>query len=185
MRDVRCGRYGGYLAHFGGDRALLMVGSRDPVDCRFLPDEGDGARSCRRTCAVIVGWMTTHLRRLTIPGQDPAALARFWGGVLLRPVIDGSDGLHLQMVEGNEPQALYFTQAVAQSVPDGGPFLSVGALCGTLADEVERLVRLGAAFLHDSPGDPRSVTMADPEGHQFMVELSDEELLDDELDFTR
>ncbi|WJY41154.1 VOC family protein [Streptomyces sp. P9-2B-2] len=74
---------------------------------------------------------------------------------------------------------------MAQSAPEGGPFLSVGALCGTLDDEVERLVRLGAVFLHDSPGDPRSVAMADPEGHQFMVELSDEGLLDDELGFTR
>ncbi|MFE0377343.1 VOC family protein [Streptomyces inhibens] len=129
--------------------------------------------------------MTTHLRRLTIPGQDPAALARFWGGVLLRPVINGSDGIHLQMVEGNEPQALYFTQTAAQSVPGGGPFLSVGALCGTLADEVERLISLGAVLLNDSPGDLRSVMMADPEGHQFMVELSDEELIDDEIGLTR
>ena len=129
--------------------------------------------------------MTTHLRRLTIPGQDPAALARFWGGVLLRPVIDGGDGLHLQMVEGNEPQALYFTQAVAQSAPGGGPFLSVGAVCGPLADEVERLVRLGAVLVQDSPGGSRSVTMADPEGHQFMVELSDEQLLDDGRGFAR
>ncbi|MGX1851703.1 hypothetical protein [Streptomyces sp. NPDC055299] len=104
------------VADCGGDRALSMAGSRDPADCRFLPDEGDVARSCRRTCAVIVGWMTTHLRRLTIPGQDPAALARFWGGVLLRPVIDGSDGLHLQMVEGNEPQAL----ATATGAGNGG-----------------------------------------------------------------
>ncbi|WP_310728557.1 VOC family protein [Streptomyces sp. N2A] len=125
--------------------------------------------------------MTTHLRRLTIPGQDPAALARFWGGVLLRPVINGSDGLHLQMVEGNEPQALYFTQAPTLSVPDSGPFLSVGALCGTLTAEVERLTSLGAALVHDSPGDLRSVMMTDPEGHRFMVELSDEEIIDNEL----
>ncbi|WP_158795045.1 VOC family protein [Streptomyces sp. NRRL S-337] len=125
--------------------------------------------------------MTTHLRRLTIPGQEPAALAHFWGGVLLRPVIHGSDGLHLKMVEGNEPQALYFTQAAGQSAPNGGPFLSIGALCGTLTDEVERLISLGAVLLNDSPSGPRSVMMADPEGHQFMVELSDEELIDDEL----
>lgn len=89
------------------------------------------------------------------------------------------------MAEGNEPQALYFTQAPAQSVPDGGPFLSVAALCGTLADEVERLASLGAVLLNDSPGDLRSVMMADPEGHPFMVELSDEELIDDELGLTR
>ncbi|MEE4420511.1 VOC family protein [Streptomyces bugieae] len=129
--------------------------------------------------------MTTHLRCLTIPAQDPAALARFWGEVLLRPVIDGSDGLHLQMVEGNEPQVLYFPQAPIQSVPGGGPFLSVGALCGTLADEVERLTSLGAVLVHDSPSDLSSVMMTDPEGHQFMVELSDEELIDDELGLMR
>ncbi|MEU9497236.1 VOC family protein [Streptomyces sp. NPDC048196] len=129
--------------------------------------------------------MTSHLRRLTIPGQDPAALARFWSGVLLRPVVNGSDGLHLQMVEGNEPQALYFTTASAQSVPSGGPFLSIGALCGTLTDEVERLISLGAVLLHDSPDGSRSVMMADPEGHTFMVELSEEELMDDEFGLTR
>ncbi len=85
------------------------------------------------------------------------------------------------MVEGNEPQALYFTQAPTLSVPDSGPFLSVGALCGTLTAEVERLTSLGAALVHDSPGDLRSVMMTDPEGHRFMVELSDEEIIDNEL----
>ncbi|MBL1088282.1 MULTISPECIES: VOC family protein [Streptomyces] len=129
--------------------------------------------------------MTAHLRRLTIPSQDPAALARFWSGVLLRPVVNGSDGLHLQMVEGNEPQALYFAPASAPSDPGGGQFLSIGALCGTLADEVERLVSLGAVLLHDSPGGSRSVVMADPEGHTFLVELSEEELIDDEFGLTR
>ncbi|MFE1774217.1 VOC family protein [Streptomyces sp. NPDC059008] len=129
--------------------------------------------------------MTTHLRRLTIPAQDPAALARFWGGVLLRPVINGSDGLHLQLVEGNEPQALYFTQAASQSASDGGPFLSVGALCGRLAEEVARLVSLGAVLLDTSVDDTRPTMMADPEGHQFMVELSEEELIDGELGHAR
>ncbi|MEU9126326.1 VOC family protein [Streptomyces sp. NPDC048506] len=126
--------------------------------------------------------MTTRIRRLAIPARDPAALARFWGGVLLRPVIDGSDGLHLQMVEGNEPQQLYFTPSAARSFPGDGPFLSVGALCGTIADEVGRLVSLGAKLLHEEPADLRSVMMLDPEGHPFRVELSEEELLDEEVD---
>ncbi|WP_420834329.1 VOC family protein [Streptomyces yunnanensis] len=57
---------------------------------------------------------------------------------------------------------------------------SVGALCGTLTNEVRRLVSLGAKLLDDEPSDLRSVMMPDPEGHPFKVELSEEELLDEE-----
>ncbi|MET7622293.1 VOC family protein [Streptomyces sp. NPDC005408] len=127
--------------------------------------------------------MTTQLRRITFLCRDPDALARFWGAVLLKPVIDGSHGLHLQLVDGNEPQSLYFKAAAHGERPGVAVRLGIGAVCGTLDEEVSRLVTLGAVVLSESqdPFDLACVTMADPEGNEFAVEMSEEELLDEEL----
>ncbi|MFB7557591.1 VOC family protein [Streptomyces brevispora] len=52
-----------------------------------------------------------------------------------------------------------------------------------MAEEVSRLTRLGAVLVAESTDalDLTRVTMADPEGNEFAVELSEEELLDEEL----
>ncbi|MEU8625610.1 VOC family protein [Streptomyces sp. NPDC048669] len=127
--------------------------------------------------------MTTQLRRVTFLCTDPEALARFWSSVLHKPVIDGSHGLHLQLVDGNEPQSLYFKPAAHGERPGATMRLGVGAVCGTLEEEVLRLTALGAVRLAESqdPFDLSCVTMADPEGNEFAVEMSEEELLDEEL----
>ncbi|MFG2409900.1 VOC family protein [Streptomyces brevispora] len=127
--------------------------------------------------------MATHLRRITFLCRDAEAQARFWGAVLLKPVIQGSHGLHLQMADGNEPQSLYFKAAPEGERSRGAVLLGVGALSGVLAEEVSRLTGLGAVLVAESTDalDLTRVTMADPEGNEFAVELSEEELLDEEL----
>lgn len=54
----------------------------------------------------------------------------------------------------------------------------IGALSGTLTEEVGRLTGLGAVVAAESRDafDLARVTMADPEGNEFAVELSEEEL---------
>lgn len=133
----------------------------------------------RRYCRSV----TTQLRRITFRCQNPAALARFWGGVLLRPVIDGSQGLHIRLVEGNQPQDLYFQPAPPGAAPGNALALGVGAVCGSLAEEVGRIEALGARTLseHEDAAGSGWVSMADPEGNELVVEQSEEDLLDLEL----
>jgi hypothetical protein len=51
------------------------------------------------------------------------------------------------MMEGNEPQSLYFTVAPDAARPRGAVLPSIGALSGTLTEKVGRLTGLGVNLL--------------------------------------
>ncbi|WP_406003335.1 VOC family protein [Streptomyces sp. NBC_00829] len=96
--------------------------------------------------------------------SGPGCARPVWGGVLLRPVIDSSQGLHIRLVEGNQPQDLYFQPAPPGAAPGKALALGVGAVCGSLAEEVGRIEALGARTLseHEDAAGSGRVTMADP-----------------------
>lgn len=125
-----------------------------------------------------------QLRRITFLCRDPEALARFWAAVFLKTVAHDSDGFHLNWDEGNEPDSVCFKAASETERPGAAVRLGVGALSGSLDEEIARLIRLGAVLISRSedPLDRARVTMADPEGNEFTVEESEEELLNEELD---
>lgn len=121
--------------------------------------------------------MPSAVRHITIDCADPFTLATFWAGVF-GVAVDEED-------EPGDPEALV--------APESGPallFLRVPEAksvknrvhldlqpSGSRDDEVARLVSLGATVFADHRrSDGRGwVTLADPEGNEFCVELSSEE----------
>ena len=111
--------------------------------------------------------MTSVIKNVTFDASDALRLARFWAAVF------GSD-----VDEGSTTE-----KAFVEAAGWGGPNMWINRVpepktaknrlhfdlrpTGTLRDEVDRLVGLGAAILRD---DGDFVVMADPEGNEFCVE---------------
>jgi hypothetical protein len=128
--------------------------------------------------------VTSRLTETAIDCSDPAALAEFWcaalGYVVLH--VDESDG----MVEigpqrtdaellaavrlGPVPSALTFARVPEAKQVKNRLHLDLSPIDVTQAEEVERLLALGAthADVGQSP-DESWVVLADPEGNEFCV----------------
>ncbi|WP_052441630.1 VOC family protein [Streptacidiphilus anmyonensis] len=111
----------------------------------------------------------------TVRVRDVRASARFWSEAVGRPAVGAGDGALVALGEGPEtPGVLLFEDR------DAVPQATGLAFCpprGTLLGEVERLTALGATVVgkrHRGFGFGE-VTMADPEGNQFVVTSGTEE----------
>ena len=110
--------------------------------------------------------MPARLVALSVAANDPAALARFWGGVLgWVPVDDGTleppddTGFRLRFEPSPEPKI--------------GPNQMHFDLTSTSLEDQQRTVAralaLGARHLDIGQGDVAHVVLADPEGNEFDV----------------
>ncbi len=111
-----------------------------------------------------------YLENLVVDAVDPQRLGRFWEAVVGgERLTDEPDGFETRLtVEGGPVLDLCF-QRVPES-PPGPPRLHLDLRGGTRqAEEVERLLGLGARHLDIGQGDVPWVVLADPEGNPCCV----------------
>ncbi|UOX90000.1 VOC family protein [Amycolatopsis sp. FBCC-B4732] len=115
--------------------------------------------------------MTSVILTVTIDCVDAESLSEFWCRVLgyakIRRFTDAKGVEYIEVGGDREPVLLF------QPVPDAKSgknrlHLDMAPAEGSLADEVRRLVGLGARLLVDDPECPWTV-LADPEGNEFCV----------------
>ena len=122
--------------------------------------------------------MASKFTELGIDCADPDGLARFWCSALGYEVRDEEDGFVTigspQVPEGrSRPGPVPPTLAFAR-VPEGKSVknrlhLDLSPTDRDQAEEVRRLLDLGARLADVGQGDQSWVVMADPEGNEFCV----------------
>ncbi|GAB6983831.1 VOC family protein [Nocardioides pyridinolyticus] len=127
--------------------------------------------------------MTSRLTEINVDCADPARLAEFWCAALGYAVVDstddlveigperGSDAELLDAVrEGPLAPSLFFAAVPEGKTVKNRLHLDLSPIDGTQAEEVERLLALGATHtdVGQSPDDSW-VVLADPEGNEFCV----------------
>jgi hypothetical protein len=174
-----------------GPLVTKFVGSGDR-----RPTHGT-ARHCGRVLSrtrPTVGAMNTAPLQITFDCADCHGLARFWAATLGYELEDHHD-LVQQMLDTGQATTddvverdgrLAWREAAACRGADGTRLLflvvpepktaknrmhlDVHVPDGTRAAEVQRLMEMGATFLHDGQQGPFTwVTLADPEGNEFCV----------------
>jgi len=118
--------------------------------------------------------MSSTLSAVVFDCADAAAVARFWSGVLERPVDDGASEQFASIAAAGG-QAGAPTWMFIQ-VPEGKQVknrVHVDLGSADLAAEAERVIKLGASRLADhEEGGIRWTTLADPEGKEFDIAQS-------------
>ncbi|MEV7010513.1 VOC family protein [Streptosporangium sp. NPDC051022] len=122
--------------------------------------------------------MSLSLRYLVFNCVEPYRLARFWSTVLALPIDGGAESCWIELPEGNQPSQILFMHASSEIKGKTQPHVHLNPGGGTLAEEVERLVGLGAVVVSEQERGRGIgwVVMADPEGNEFCVDSSDAEV---------
>jgi Glyoxalase-like domain len=121
--------------------------------------------------------MASKLTELAIDCADPEALARFWCSVLDYEVQDADDGLVSigspapAGVDGRGPvpPTLTFARVPEAKTVKNRLHLDVNPTDREQAEEVRRLLDLGARPADVGQGDVSWIVLADPEGNEFCV----------------
>jgi Glyoxalase-like domain len=123
--------------------------------------------------------MASKLTELAIDCADPHALARFWCSVLDYEIQDGDDDGTVTIGSplvpdgrdrmGPVPPTLTFAQVPEVKTVKNRLHLDVNPTDRDQADEVRRLLDLGARPADVGQGDESWVVLADPEGNEFCV----------------
>jgi hypothetical protein len=126
--------------------------------------------------------MTSRLREVVVDCRDPQLMARFWGAVLdYQVVYQEEDEVEIGPYEpGARPSADDWRRAVQPPtllfipVPEEKQLknrlhLDVAPIDCTQAEEVERVLALGARRVDIGQGDPSWVVLADPEDNEFCI----------------
>jgi len=122
--------------------------------------------------------MTSKLTEIAVDCADPRALARFWCSVLAYEVRDEEDGLVTigpaapaagEDSIGPVPPTLTFARVPEGKTVKNRLHLDVNPTDREQAEEVRRLLDLGARHADVGQGDASWVVLADPEGNEFCV----------------
>jgi hypothetical protein len=122
--------------------------------------------------------MASKFTELAIDCADPASLARFWCAVLDYEVRDDEDGFVAigspQAPDGTKhpgpvPPALTFARVPEAKTVKNRLHLDINPTDREQAEEVRRLLDLGARHADIGQGDVSWVVLADPEGNEFCV----------------
>jgi Glyoxalase-like domain len=122
--------------------------------------------------------MTSKFTELAIDCANPGSLARFWCSVLGYEVQDEGDGIVTigspLVPEGKSrvgpvPPTLTFARVPDRKTVKNRLHLDVNPTDREQADEVRRLLGLGARRADVGQGDVSWVVLADPEGNEFCV----------------
>lgn len=112
--------------------------------------------------------------------DDPKRLAQFWSSALAEEIEPFGGSLSLRFTTRLESRALFTTNFRAERRVKSHLHIEFTVKQGALADEVDRLLALGATLLDDRRRDGFDgvgwVIMADPEGNEFRVQSNDEEV---------
>lgn len=122
--------------------------------------------------------MTSKFTELAIDCADPRGLARFWCSVLGYRIQDEEDGLVTigppAIPEGRSrpgpvPPTLTFAHVPEGKTGKNRLHIDVNPTDRNQAEEVSRLLDLGARTVDVGQGDESWVVLADPEGNEFCV----------------
>ena len=123
--------------------------------------------------------MTSMVLNVTFDCVDPRALARFWGAVTGWPVDEEPEpGKPDASVgpSGDGGPRLYFVQVPEGKVTKNRVHLDLEPIDRSQDEEIARLTALGATLLSDDRPEMGWVVMADPEGNEFCLEMSADDL---------
>ncbi|MFF0627873.1 VOC family protein [Streptomyces sp. NPDC004296] len=123
--------------------------------------------------------MGLTMRVVELECADPLKLGEFWSAVLDAPVGPGTDGVNIAP-RGEQEMRLYLVEERATARPRSRTRLWLNPAQGALQVEVDRLTGLGARVI-ERRWTNRScglgvVVLADPEGNEFCIESSDQEV---------
>jgi len=115
--------------------------------------------------------MASRFTELVIDSHDPELLARFWQEVLGCPTLERGDdgGAYVSISGGGTPIELVFVPVPETKDVKNRIHIDVNASDRDQAEEVERLLALGARHTDVGQGDVPWVVLADPEGNEFCV----------------
>ena len=116
--------------------------------------------------------MALRIGMVTADCADPKALAAFWTAALQTSVVFEVEGFVMLAPPAEGGPALGFQYVPEERVGKNQLHLDLGAPAGGRADEVARLVGLGATELGERGGDEYGLvwtTLTDPEGNEFCV----------------
>lgn len=123
--------------------------------------------------------MSSAIFNVTFDCADPRALARFWGQVTGWPVIEEPQPGYEESAVGMPGQGrprLYFVKVPERKTAKNRLHLDLMPSDRTQDEEITRLVGLGARISSDRRPEFGWVILADPEGNEFCVEISQPEL---------
>lgn len=126
--------------------------------------------------------MTSRLTEVVVDCHDPRALAQFWCGVLdYHMVYDHGDSITIGPREMGAELAVEALRRAAQpvrieflTVPEGKQVknrlhLDLNPVDQSQAEEVDRVLALGARRVDIGQGERSWVVLADPEGNEFCI----------------
>lgn len=116
--------------------------------------------------------MASLLREVVIDSQDPRRLARFWGDVLSWPVVDDEAGFSWASATGEPwapPPLLVFVPVPETKATKNRLHLDVNPSGCDQAEELQRLITLGARRVDVGQGDVPWIVLADPEDNEFCL----------------
>jgi len=115
--------------------------------------------------------MASRFTELVIDSHDPERLAGFWQEVLGCPTLERADDgeAYVSISGGGSPVELVFTPVQESKEVKNRIHIDVNASDRDQAEEVERLLALGARHADVGQGDVTWVVLADPEGNEFCV----------------
>lgn len=126
--------------------------------------------------------MTSRLTEIVVDCREPRALAAFWCGVLDYQVLF-EEGDEIEIGPWNTgtrpsaeerrrsvlPASILFIRVPEEKQIKNRLHLDVSAMDRSQADEVERVLALGARRIDIGQGEPSWVVLADPEGNEFCI----------------
>ncbi|MGY1650421.1 VOC family protein [Geodermatophilus sp. SYSU D01119] len=114
--------------------------------------------------------MSCHLDALAVGAQDPAALARFWAGLLGRETVEGPGGVDVPPEEDPGLRLRFLPTALPRTGRNRMHLDLTSATPGEQAATVERALALGGRHLDVGQlPEEEHVVLADPEGNEFCV----------------
>ncbi|APA95004.1 VOC family protein [Nocardia seriolae] len=112
--------------------------------------------------------MALSLANIVVDCHDAATLAGFYAQLMDRPVDEGAS-VHFASIDMKAATPTFMFVAVPDKNP-GKNVLHLDLTGGTLADEIERAVALGAKHIADfDEYGAKWATLADPEGNLFDI----------------
>ena len=113
--------------------------------------------------------MSSHLTEIVIDCNDVGTMARFWGAVLGWDVHADDDDCWMSATGDETSLMLVFVPVPEAKTVKDRIHLDVTPYGCTQAEEVERIVALGARPVDVGQHDVSWVVLADPEGNEFCV----------------
>jgi len=115
--------------------------------------------------------MASLFTEIVIDCQDPARVARFWADVLDWPLTEHEQGLWWLSSTGDHtaPPWLVFVAVAEVKTVKNRLHLDVNPSGCDQAEELERLLGLGARRVDVGQGDVPWIVLADPEGNEFCL----------------